>query len=73
MLKAAKDFARKIVAKSGVAIAQSLRAIEDGLDLPLEQGLAREADAFSAVASSEDSKEGVTAFLEKRQPQFKDR
>ena len=73
VLKAAKDFARKIVAKSGVAIAQSLRAIEDGLDLPLEQGLAREADAFSAVASSEDSKEGVTAFLEKRQPQFKDR
>ena len=73
VLKAAKDFARKIVSKGGVAIAQSLRAIEDGLDLPLEQGLAKETEAFSKVAGSEDSKEGVKAFLEKRQPHFKDR
>ena len=73
VLKVAKDFARKIAAKSLVAIQQSLRAIEEGLNLPLEQGLAREADAFGAVAASEDSREGVSAFLQKRQPQFKDR
>lgn len=73
VLKVAKDFARKIAAKGLVAIQQSLRAIEDGLGLPLEQGLAREADAFGAVAASEDSREGVSAFLQKRQPQFKDR
>lgn len=72
VLKAAKDLARKIAAKSAVGIQQSLRAIEDGLDGPLEAGLAKEADAFSVVANSEDSKEGVKAFLEKRQPQFKD-
>jgi enoyl-CoA hydratase/carnithine racemase len=73
VLKAAKDLARKIASKGAVAIRQSLRAIEDGMDLPLEQGLAREAEAFGAVAASEDAKEGVKAFLEKRQPQFKDR
>ncbi len=73
VLKTAKDLARKIAAKSGVGISQSLRAIEHGLDLPLEQGLAKEAEAFASVAASEDSKEGVKAFLEKRQPQFKDR
>ncbi len=73
VLKAAKDLARKIAAKAGVAITQSLRAIEQGMDLPLEQGLAKEAELFAAVATSEDSKEGVKAFLEKRQPKFQDR
>ena len=73
VLKAAKDFARKIAAKGMVAIRQSLQAIEEGLQRSLEEGLALEAKAFGAVASSEDSREGVRAFLEKRQPQFKDR
>ena len=73
VLKAAKDLARKITSKGAVAIRQSLRAIEDGLNRPLDDGLACEAQAFGVVAGSEDSKEGVRAFLEKRQPQFKDR
>jgi enoyl-CoA hydratase/carnithine racemase len=72
VLKVAKDLARKIASKGAVAITQSLRAIEDGLNLSLEAGLAKEAEAFGAVAATEDSKEGVKAFLEKRQPQFKD-
>ncbi len=73
VLKVAKDLARKIAAKGGVAIAQALRAIEDGLDLPLPEGLKKEAEAFSRVSETADSKEGVKAFLEKRQPQFTDR
>ena len=72
VLKTAKDVARKIVGKGGVAIAQALHAIETGLDGPLEQGLAKEAEAFGRVSVSADSREGVKAFLEKRQPQFKD-
>ena len=73
VLKAAKDLARKIASKSAVGIRQALAAIEEGSDVPLEQGLAKEAALFGAVANSEDSREGVKAFLEKRQPQFKDR
>jgi len=73
VLKVAKDLARKLAAKGGVAVTQALRAIEDGLDHPLEEGLAKEAGAFGKVAVTEDSREGVKAFLEKRQPQFKDR
>ena len=73
VLKVAKDLARKIASKGAVAISQSLRAIEEGLSCSLEEGLAKEAQAFGHVAASEDSKEGVKAFLEKRQPQFKDR
>ena len=73
VLKVAKDVARKIAAKSAVAIGQALRAIEEGMDCSLEDGLAAEASAFGRVAASDDSKEGVRAFLEKRQPQFTDR
>ena len=73
VLKVAKDLARKIASKGAVAIQQSLRTIEEGLSLPLEAGLAKEAEAFGMVAATEDSREGVKAFLEKRQPQFKDR
>ena len=73
VLKAAKDLARKIASKSSVGITQSLQAIESGLDRPLAEGLAKEAEAFGHVAASEDSREGIKAFLEKRQPQFKDR
>lgn len=73
VVKVAKDLARKIASKGMIAITQSLRAIEEGLNKTLEEGLKGEAEAFSHVAGSEDSKEGVKAFLEKRQPQFKDR
>ncbi len=72
VLKAGRDLARKIGAKGGVAVAQALWAIEEGFDHPLTEGLAKEAEAFRAVAATEDSREGVKAFLEKRQPRFKD-
>lgn len=73
VLKAAKDLARKIASKGAVAMTQALRAIEEGLQGSLDEGLTREAEAFATVAASEDSKEGVKAFLEKRQPHFNDR
>ena len=73
VLKAAKDLARKIASKGVVTITESLRAIEEGLEGSLEAGMAKEAAAFGRVAATEDSREGVKAFLEKRQPQFKDR
>ena len=72
VLKAAKDLARKIASKGGIAVTQALRAVEEGLNRSLEDGLLKETEAFSRVLASEDSKEGVKAFLEKRQPQFKD-
>ncbi|MBI4003477.1 MAG: enoyl-CoA hydratase/isomerase family protein [Candidatus Omnitrophica bacterium] len=73
VLKAAKDLARKIASKGIVTITESLRAIEEGLEGSLEQGMAKEAAAFGRVAATEDSREGIKAFVEKRQPQFKDR
>ena len=73
VMKAAKDLARKILSKGQAAIRESLRAIEEGLDGSLDAGLAKEAQAFGRVADTEDRKEGVSAFLGKRQPKFQDR
>jgi enoyl-CoA hydratase/carnithine racemase len=73
VMKASKDLARKLASKGAIALSQALRAIDEGLDLPLAQGLAQEASAFSIVANTADSKEGVRAFIEKRQPKFADR
>ncbi len=73
VMKAAKDFARKLASKPGVALRLALQAIEDGLERSLDEGLANEARLFGQVADTADYKEGVSAFLEKRQPKFTDR
>ncbi len=73
VMKVAKGLAKKLCGKSVVAVSQALAAIEEGADRSLEDGLARETEAFRRVSESEDSREGVRAFLEKRQPVFKDR
>jgi enoyl-CoA hydratase len=73
VLKEAQGLARKIVSKSKFPIAAGLRAITEGLAVSIEEGLRIEADQFVSLADTEDIREGVGAFLEKRQPQFKDK
>ena len=73
VLKEARDLARKIVSKSKFPIAAALQAITEGLETTIEEGLKIEADQFVGLASTEDIREGVTAFLEKRQPKFQDK
>lgn len=58
--------AQKLANQSPVAIAAIKRAMADGLELPLAEGLAAELDAFMTAAQSADGKEGVAAFLAKR-------
>jgi enoyl-CoA hydratase/carnithine racemase len=73
VMRQAKGLAGKLAAKSAVALAAALTAINTGYDLPLAEGLATERDQFSFAAQSEDAQEGVSAFLQKRQPAFKDK
>lgn len=73
LLKTAKEMGKKIARFGAPAIRAALRAIGEGLDLPLEKGLEAEEKAFQSLLGTADMKEGVRAFLEKRQPKFTDR
>lgn len=69
-LSAALDIARKIRANGPVACRYALEAIRRGLDVPLAEGQALEATLFGLCAATEDMKEGMKAFLEKRPAKF---
>ncbi len=73
LLDEAKKLASVIATKSAVAIRHALEAVQAGFEKGMEEGLRQEARLFGEVFRSEDMKEGVSAFLEKRKPQFKDR
>ncbi len=73
VLKQAMGMAKKLASKSRCTIEAILKAIEEGMNEPLSIGLSREAQLFGEICQTEDMKEGVTAFLEKRQPKFQDK
>ncbi|MFQ5949716.1 MAG: enoyl-CoA hydratase-related protein, partial [Nitrospiria bacterium] len=73
VLKQAQGLARKIAMKGKKATIASLQAIREGMTHPLSSGLTLEADLFGQICETADMKEGVSAFLEKRQPKFQDR
>lgn len=73
LLRQSQGLARRIASKGQLAVRAALQAIQQGSELGLREGLALEARLFGGLCDTEDKKEGTTAFLEKRQPQFKDR
>jgi enoyl-CoA hydratase/carnithine racemase len=65
------DMAHKMAGKSPTSLAYVKEAIHKGMDLTLEQGLRLEADLYYLIHTAGDRTEGIRAFREKRQPQFK--
>lgn len=71
VLEAAKNMARKILTKGSFAVGYAKKAIHDGLQTDIITGNAYEASLFGLCFGNLEQKEGMTAFLEKRRPDFK--
>ena len=63
--------ANLIASKGRVALRSAKEVIQNGLNTDMETGCKIENDVFGLTMVSEDAKEGTTAFLEKRKPEFK--
>jgi enoyl-CoA hydratase len=71
LLEHARGQARKIASKGPLAVAQAKRAIHAGADADLHVANELERQAFAALFGTEDAKEGMRAFLEKRAAAFR--
>jgi len=71
LLASAKKLLSTILSKVSVAVELSIVAINHGLEMPLDDGLRLESVLFGLTCSTEDMKEGTSAFLEKRKPEFR--
>ena len=69
-LEEAKNIARKIAAKPVLAIKAAKQAVLKAANTPLDEGLDYERKSFYLLFASEDRREGMQAFLEKRKPEF---
>jgi enoyl-CoA hydratase len=61
---------RGILSMGPLAVRLSIEAIDHGLEMTLDEGLLLEANHFGLLAATQDTKEGLSAFLEKRQAKF---
>ena len=73
LVEAGKTFAREMTGYGLPALTLARDAVTGALDGTLDDGLKREADLNTLAFQTEDATEGMTAFIEKRKPAFKDR
>lgn len=67
------EIAERIGSRSALAVRLAKAAVQASARLPLNQGLRYEQSLFALVMASQDKEEGVRAFLEKRDPRWRDR
>ena len=71
LISRAEAILKQIFSNAPVAVKYSLEAVNKGLDTSQAEGFALEASFFGLCAATEDKKEGTSAFLAKRAPQFR--
>lgn len=70
LMATAEEMARKIASRGPLAVRAAIEAVMSGSEMPFDEGQLLEATLFGLLASSEDMKEGMGAFLEKRAANF---
>jgi enoyl-CoA hydratase len=70
LLAATRQLLGTIISQGPVSVALCIEAVDRGLDMRLEEGLALEAEFFGRCAATDDMAEGMRAFLEKRPAAF---
>jgi len=66
----ANQFAAKVATRGPLAVARAKRLVERGYDMPLRAANRQEAESFALLFDTEDRREGMRAFVEKRPPKF---
>jgi enoyl-CoA hydratase/carnithine racemase len=70
---AATDLADEVCKSSPTAVREAKRAIDAALGVPIDQGIEIENDAWRVVIETQDRREGIAAFNEKRAPEWQNR
>jgi enoyl-CoA hydratase len=70
LLDHCKAMAAKIAQRGPLAVARAKRLVERGYDIPLRAANRQEAESFALLFDTDDRREGMTAFVEKRPPRF---
>jgi enoyl-CoA hydratase len=73
VVREAKRWAKVLSMWGGVAVATAIKSVNEGLEMPLEEGVKHEAELWAKLTETYDMREGVNAFLEKRRPNFQDK
>jgi enoyl-CoA hydratase len=70
LMATCEELARKIATRGPLAVSAAIEAVMSGSEMPFDEGQTLEATLFGLLASTEDMKEGMGAFLEKRTANF---
>jgi enoyl-CoA hydratase len=73
LMSTAEEMARKIMSRGPLAIRAAIEAVMIGSEMPFQEAQFLEATLFGFLCASDDTKEGMKAFLEKRPANFKGR
>lgn len=70
LMQTVKDIAKRIISKGQIAVRYCKAAVDNGMQTDIDRAIAFEADIFGLCFATEDQKEGMNAFIEKRAANF---